>query len=92
MPKDKTGLNGTAWKHLPDTEIVKRTKSATGVEARDKSAKTHSQVTAPKIKCKAEKEADFGELVRLQRQYPQESREDFLERLSSLAPVVKRGK
>ena len=52
MPRDKTGLDGTAWENLPDTVIAKRRESATGADARSQS--TYSQVTSPKIKRKTE--------------------------------------
>ena len=74
MPRDKTGLDGIAWKDLPDTETAKRRESATGAEARN-TARTYSQVTSPKIKRKTEKvtPTDPSVLTPLLRQLPGES-------------------
>ena len=62
MPRDKTGLDGTAW-NLQDTETAKRRESTTGADARNRS--TYSQVTAPKPEKKIIP-TDFGVLTALQ--------------------------
>ena len=63
MPRDRTGLDGTAWKDSQDTETARRRESTTGVDARNR--KTYSQVTAPKPEKKIIPK-DFGVLTALQ--------------------------
>ena len=92
--RDKAGLDGATWEKLPDTETAIRRESATGVDARSRSARTYSEVTSPKIKSKAEKviPTDPSALSFLSAPRPGESKEEYLSRLSSLAPVAKEGK
>ena len=65
MPRDRTGLDGTAWKDLQDTETAKRRESTTGIDARNRRTYTYSQVTAPKPEKKIIP-MDFGILTALQ--------------------------
>ena len=64
MPRDSTGLDGTAWKDLQNTETAKRRESTTGVDARNR--RTYSQATAPKPEKKKIIPTDFGVLTALQ--------------------------
>ena len=63
MPRDKTGLDGIAWKDLVDKETAKRRESATGAEARNRS--TYSQITSLKSKIEKIIPTDFGALTAL---------------------------
>ena len=82
MPRDKTGLDGIAWKDLPETETAKRRKSATGADARNRN--TYLQVTKTKNKAEKVIPTDFGALTALQR--PGEIKRNFMTRVSSFFP------
>ena len=88
MPTGKEpGLDGRHWQDLdPHTAIAQRRDSTTGIEAR-----SYSQVTAPKIESTTkETKPDIGVLTHLQ--LPDESKQDYLSRLSSFVPIGKTGK
>ena len=88
MPRDKTGLDGIAWKDLPETETAKRRKSATGADARNRN--TYSQVTKTKNKTERVILTDFGALTALQR--PGKIKRKFITRVSSFFPLSEKGK
>ena len=70
----------------PATAIAQRRDSTTGIEAR-----SYLQVTTPKIESTTkETKPDLGVLTLIQR--PGESKEEYLSRLSSFAPIAKTGK
>ena len=90
MPgRDKTGLDGSAWKHLnPLTAVAQRRETTTGVDARNRS--TYSQVTATKPEEKTIP-TDFGVLTALQ-QAGEKSRSQLSRVLSRRRKMVKEEK
>ena len=88
MPTGKEpGLDGRHWQDLdPNTAIAQRRDSTTGIEAR-----SYLQATTPKIESTTkETKPDLGVLTLIQR--PGESKEEYLSRLSSFAPVAEKEK
>ena len=84
MPgRDKAGLDGAAWEKLPDTETAIRRESATGVDARSRSARTYSEVTSPKVESKTEKSnpTDPSTLLLLSNPRPGKSKEEIISRI-----------
>ena len=81
MPRDKTSLDGTAWKDLLNMETAKRRESATGADARNRN--TYSQVNSPKAKNKSKKiiPTDPSTLSLLSVPCPGESEEEILSRI-----------